>query len=273
MSTDTSQDMSKMIIAAFEAVSAGSASPEQEALRSAALAAIALNLDCTELVETLRAAVGPFAAVYEAPYEELSPLKRWIRDAAADADRSTPPLGDMESVYQALVAAQSSSGPALRLGAGVNLIGLDAENRRWLIPRVAERSLGAALDAKTRREARAALRERGAVMFHWSIERTHLVPSPEDASELLPLPRGGKYLVVYQGPCEIVGKPKFREALCALADTYPVADLLVWDTTSDPATLWSLRADLGHRVGEDIDGWAGGVTSQAESLRNTLWTR
>jgi hypothetical protein len=259
------------LIAAFDAVSAGTATEEQSQLRSAVLTAVASNLDDTALIEMLKATVGPFAAVYEAPYEELSPMKRWVRDAASEADRATPPLGDMESVYQALVAAQSSSGPALRLGAGVNIVGLDAENRRWLIPRVAERCLTAALEAGNKRDARAALRTKGSVMFHWSIERTHLVPSPGDAAQLLPLPRGGKYLVLYQGEGAIVGKPKFRQALTELSAAYPVADLLVWDTTHEPATLWSLRADLGHRVGEDLEGWPVPLAGKAQSLRAALW--
>jgi hypothetical protein len=259
------------LIAAFEAVNNGTADDTQRTLRSATLNALAGNLDDDAVVSIVSAAVGPFADVYEAPYEELSPIRRWVRDSASEADRATPAFGDMESVYEALIAASDSSGPALRLGTGVNLVGLDRENRRWLIPRVATSALSEALSAGSRQDARASLRRKGAVMFHWSIERTHLVPDPSDAAGLLPLPDGGKYLVVYQGSPQIVTKPRFRDALTTLASSTAVCDLLVWDTSEQPSTLWSLRGHLGHAAGDDIAAWPAPLIEAATSLRDQVW--
>jgi hypothetical protein len=267
----TSAAMADVFIRAIHAVADGTADDTQRQLRDTLLTAFAETLDDPAVVAVVKTAAGSFTSINDTPWDELSPLGRWIREASAEADRSTPPLSDMEAFYKALVAASSSSGPGLRLGKGVNIVALDAENQRWLSPHVAPAALDAALHAPTRADAKMALRRKGAVLFHWSVERTFLVPSPDEAAEMLPLPAGGKYVVVYSGPADIVGKPKFRKALAELAKASPVADLLIWDTSVTPSTLWSLRGRLGHCAGDDIDGWPDQHADHAETLRNELW--
>jgi hypothetical protein len=266
----TSTSLSADIAAAFAAHGAGSATPEQGALRDAVLAAFPELLSDPGVVDTIAAAVGPFAQVYETPYEELGFLRRWVRDQASEADRATPALATMESVYEQILAATNHNGPVLRLANGVNVVGLDDERRRWLVPALNRDTIAAIRSADDMKSAGRAARVKGSVRYHWSVERTFLVPDAAEIGDTLPLPSGGTYLIVYQGDPAIVTKRAFRRALTDLVAAHPVADLLVWDTTGTPATLYSVVGMLGHRNGNDVE-WPAHLASEAASLRDTLW--
>jgi hypothetical protein len=258
------------VAAAFAAAAEGSASPEQVAVRDAVVAALPEVLDDTDVVAALAAAVGPFAVVFDTPYEELGPLRRWVRDASAEADRSTPALNSMESAYAQIIAAENHDGPPLRLASGVNIIGLDVQCRRWLVAAIGNDTVSRIRNADDEQAARAAARRRGSVRFHWSVERTGLVPDPDDIAQRLPLPIGGRYLVGYRGSPAIVTRPKFRAALRRLAEAFPVSDLLVWHTAGDAPTLYSLRGLLSHSGGSDGE-WPADVAGDAATLRDALW--
>lgn len=243
------------LLSAFEACSAGIATPEQEALKSAVFAALESHITEPEMVSLVSNSVGSFASVYEREWSDLNPMQRWVREQSASADRTVPALRDMASVYRSLITADKKNGPGLHLGTGVNVIGLDNEGRRWLVPRVSESALSSVMEAESRKEARAVVRASGSTSFHWSTERTYLVPDPDDLLNDLPLPDGGKYLLIYRGPTTIITKEKFIKAFDRLSAACPIADFLVWDQHETPAVLWSVRGNMGHRAGVDTSGW------------------
>lgn len=241
---------------AFAASKNGTATPEQLAIKEAFTAALKDVMNDDSVIDVLSEATGSFASVYESAWEDLTPVQRWVRHNASQADRAVPALASMLDVYNALVAAGNSSGPGLRLGSGVNVIGLDKERRRWLIPGVSKQAVNSALNAEDEKSARMALRRHGSVAYHWSMERTLYIPDAHSISELLPLPEGGKYLLIYSGSPLIVTKDTFRKAFKDLAANVPVSDLLVWHTDGDgESTLWSTRGRMGHRTGTDIQSW------------------
>lgn len=255
------------LLGAFTAVNNGTASQTQQALHSAVISALSENLDDQQVVDVISAGVGPFANVYETPWDELSPIKRWIRNAARDADRAVPALGDMQAVYRALVETEQKSGPGLKLGPGVNIIGLDRDGRRWLTPKVSYETVNSIAAETDPAEVRNLLAGRGSVSYSWSIARTFYVPNPDTLRERLPLPTSGKYLMVYRGSVDIVTKAKFNAAAVRLINDCNVADLLIWDDVAPPATLWSVRAGFGHSCGNDIDSWSPEVAASAQRLR------
>lgn len=212
-----------------------------------------------ELVEAVTKAatqlIGPLVEVMDLPWEELNELQRWVRQqsAAADAARQSPPLADMQSVFDLLVATSNHSGPSLRLAPGANVLALDANQRRYLIPAVTHETLVAIRKAPSMAEAKKASRLSGGVRFHWSVERAGLIPDEATLTERLPLPDGGCYLVLYQASLDVATKPGFLKAATALVSTQPVGDVLFWDTHGDTPALWSLRGEFGHAGGADLD--------------------
>ena len=259
------------IQAAFAAVAEGTATPEQHEIHSSFLAALPHVLDDPDAVRAVAQHAGSFASVYEAPWEELNALGQWIRHEAAEADRAVPALASMYDVYEALVAATNHSGVGLRLSPGSNVIGLDGECRRWLLPMVPSATVAEAYNADSLSDAKRALRQRGAVTYRWSIERSALVPSPDTLAERMPLPVDGRYLLVYQGSVAILAKAKFRDAVTRLIQQVGLADLLIWDTAPvDGATLWSVRGNLGHVQGRDLQEWPEDIGPFAAELAQSF---
>lgn len=77
-------------------------------------------------------------------------------------------------------------------------------------------------------------------------------PDFERLAEKAPLPENGQYLIVYGGGLEALDEKALR-AYRKLITRAPVADVLLWDTTGDTATFWSLRTGCGSRGNEHIE--------------------
>ncbi len=259
------------MLAAFDAVQAGTATSNQHALVEAAIDTFRNKLTETPLLTAVTDAIGPLAEISTKPFNELNELQRWVRSQQHGADqvRENPALRDMHSVYELLVTTASRSGAAIRLAPGCNVVALDESRRRFLIPSIKKDVLDEIRSSKSAHEANRAARRKGVVQYHWSVERTGLVPSPAEITEILPLPENGAYLVLYAAPVNVVSKPAFNRAVESLASRVDLLDVLVWDTTAAPPTLWSLRGGFGHSAGDDVE-WALEHQSHAKSLQAAL---
>ena len=272
----TSARLHHELDAAFVACTNGAGTPVQQAMMSAAITAVGRHLSASAVADTMvqhvSASVGSFADVNALPFADCNPLQRWVRNESASADRSVPALRTMSAVYDALLAAADSSGAGLRVANGVNIVGVDASGRRWLMPKMSRACVDAAVAADTWQKVRAAASSPGAVAYTWSVIRPFYVPDAGSLREQLPLPDNGRYLMVYCGAADIITKRKFVDAFSALAAHMPVSDLLIWDTTGDGApTLWSIRGMIGHRDRKDYP-WSPTLHSHAANLQRTIRT-
>jgi hypothetical protein len=259
------------MLAAFDAVQAGTATSNQHALVEAAIDTFRSKLTETPLLTAVTDAIGPLAEISTKAFSELNELQRWVRSQQHGADqvRENPALRDMHSVYELLVTTASRSGAAIRLAPGCNVVALDESRRRFLIPSIKKDVLDEIRAAKSVHAANRAARRKGVVQYHWSVERTGLVPSPDEITEVLPLPENGAYLVLYAAPVNVVSKPAFNRAVETLASRVDLLDVLVWDTTAAPPTLWSLRGGFGHSAGDDVE-WEVEHQQHAKSLQAAL---
>lgn len=200
--------------------------------------------------------IGPLVKVMDAPFEELNELQRRLREqfAAADAARKSPPLTDMQAVFDMLVSTEQHSGATLKLAPGANVFALDDNQRRYLAPTVSYDTLSAIRKAKTLKDAARCARKANGVRYTWSrFDPAGLMPDIAELAEQLPLPDGGCYLVVYQARLEVAAKGLFLAAATKLAAGVPVADILFWDTHGATPTLWTLAGSFGHAGTGDLD--------------------
>lgn len=232
---DQNQTLSEQISSAFQASSDGIATPEQEALRLAVLETVQKNINTPDILGVISQAVGTFSSVYDMEWAELQPIQKWVREESASADRAAPALRSMRAIYEALVTSDKNSGAGLSLGNGQNIIALDSEGRRWLIPRVSNDAVNQLTKLDDKKEIKNLLASTGATRFSWSIERPFLVPDPKDLAERLPLPAGGGYIFIYNGDASIITKSKFKRAFATFATECPVIDFLVWDRPNSEA--------------------------------------
>lgn len=267
MSNDT---LSEQLFQAFHACATDTATPEQVAMREAVLNVLEGNINDPSVVGLVSKSVGSFATVFDREWSDLNPIQKWVREEASNADRAAPALGSMNAVYKALVVAEKSSGAGLNLGNGINIVAVDKEGRRWLLPRVSEDAVDAVRAAETKKEAKLVLSSSGSTRFAWSIERSFLVPTPEGLKDRLPLPEGGSYLVIQRGDPNIITKGKFKRAFAALAAECPITDFLSWDQSTQPATLWSVRGGIGHSAGTDIGQWPEHLAETASRMKAFL---
>lgn len=221
------------------------------------------------VVETIVDHIGPLADVYVTPWEELSPLQKKIRKAASEADRAEHPIRSMADIYELLINATNTSGARLHLGPGCTIIALDKTRRRYLIPSVSGEVLDQVLAAPSKKVASMILKSPGTVRYHWSTDRTGLVPDPQDLTKNLPLPVGGTYIVAHRNPVALLNKTKWQEAIVQLGKQHPIADVVIWDP-DDNATLWSLRGGFGLSVGKDVE-FHPDIKPAAVKIKNALW--
>ena len=260
MTATTSQPSARdAMMRSVQAVLAGNATAKQAELVSAVSDA-ALEL------------LGPLVKVMDTPFEELNELQRRLREqfAAADAARKSPPLTDMQAVFDLLVSTQQHSGATLKLAPGANVFALDGNQRRYLLPTVSHDTLKAIRRENTLKDAARAARRAGGVRYTWSrYDPAGLVPDVADLTDQLPLPEGGCYLVVYSARLEVATKRPFLTAASKLVSAAPVADVLFWDTHGDVPTLWTLAGSFGHCGGEDLD-LPGDIAAATADLRASL---
>jgi hypothetical protein len=128
-----------------------------------------------------------------------------------------------------------------------------AEARRMLEDRVLWPQAGkwVVYDLDANRTRRVRTRSDGAREYVRTA--TDRVPTAE-ALATTGLPEGGTHLVVYGGGPEVLDHVGVAEALAALRDQAPVADVLFWHLQSGTApTLYSLLAGCGDRAGRRIE--------------------
>ncbi len=259
------------IIAALDADATGTASTTQRLLVEAVTGAVQDRTCAPAILPSIQGAIGPLSELAQASYDELNDLQKWIRKQQHESDQSreNPSLRDMHSVDELLVSSASHSGAAIRLAPGANVVALDEHRRRFLVPAISKDVLYEIRKAPSSKEARMASRKKGSVQYHWSVERTGLVPTPAEVTEALPLPENGAYMILYAAPVAVVGKAPFVKAVKEFAAHLPLLDVLVWDTSVSPPTLWSLRAGFGHSCGDDIE-WSEGLAGTAAELQTAL---
>ncbi len=259
------------IVAAFDADAAGTASDAQKLLVQATLGALTDRTCAAPVMGVIKDSIGPLSEVSSRPYNELNDIQKWVRDQqhVSDQTRENPSLRDMHSVYELLVSSASHSGAAIRLAPGANIVALDEHRRRFLVPGIKKDVLAEIRKAPSGAEARKVSRRKGVVQYHWSVDRTGLVPTPEEVTETLPLPDNGAYMILYAAPVGVVAKPAFVKAVERFAEHLPLLDVLVWDTAASPPTLWSLRGGFGHSSGSDVD-WDAELAPDALRLQKAL---
>jgi hypothetical protein len=219
-------------------------------------------------MSVVTSSIGELGSLSSIPYASLNDLQKWARSQEHESDKSreNPALRDMHSVYELLVSSASHSGATIRLAPGCNVAGLDEQRRRFLVPGISKEILHEIRKAPTASDARKASRVKGAVQYHWSVERTGLVPNPKEMHETLPLPERGAYMIMYAAPVAVVGKKPFIKAITEFAAVLPLLDVLVWDTSAPPPTLWSLRGGFGHCGGDDIE-WSDELAESAALIK------
>jgi hypothetical protein len=77
-----------------------------------------------------------------------------------------------------------------------------------------------------------------------SIVKDHF-PNAATAAKEINLPDGGVYLAVYCGTVDILENIKTLSRARDLADSFPIADVVVWDDDGDSAKFWSVAAQAG----------------------------
>lgn len=259
------------IVAALDADAAGTASDAQRLLVDATKGALEDRICSPAYMPVVTSAIGELGELSSIPYASLNALQKWVRSQEHEADKSreNPALRDMHAVYELLVSSASHSGATIRLAPGCNVAGLDEQRRRFLVPGISKETLHDIRKAPSDAEARKASRVKGAVRYHWSVERTGLVPSPKEIRETLPLPERGAYMIMYAAPVAVVSKKPFIKAVTEFAAELPLLDVLVWDTSVSPPTLWSLRGGFGHRGGEDVD-WPEELSESAAIIKRVF---
>jgi hypothetical protein len=259
------------IVAALDADAAGTASDAQRLLVQATVGAVTDRTCSAPVMEAIKASIGPLSEISSRSYVELNDLQKWVRDQqhATDQTRENPSLRDMHNVYELLVSSASHSGAAIRLAPGANIVALDEHRRRFLVPAIKKSFLTEIREASSDAEARKISRRKGAVQYHWSVDRTGLVPTPEEIVSSLPLPDNGAYMIMYAAPVGVVSKPAFIKAVERVAAKIPLLDVLIWDASASPPTLWSLRGGFGHSSGTDVD-WSEDHATDALRLQKAL---
>lgn len=71
-------------------------------------------------------------------------------------------------------------------------------------------------------------------------------------AEKAPLPENGQYLIIYGGGIDALDESSLR-AYRRLKNEAVVADVLLWETTDDTATFWSVRTGCGSRGNARIE--------------------
>lgn len=71
-------------------------------------------------------------------------------------------------------------------------------------------------------------------------------------TEKAPLPENGQYLIIYGGGIDALDERSLR-AYRRLKNEAVVADVLLWETTDDTATFWSVRTGCGSQGSARIE--------------------
>jgi hypothetical protein len=78
------------------------------------------------------------------------------------------------------------------------------------------------------------------------------VPDTKVLSRRAPLPKEGKYLLIYGGSPDVLAGPGVVEALALLRSQAAIADILFWDENRDVSTFYSVGSKLGSRGADRV---------------------
>lgn len=74
---------------------------------------------------------------------------------------------------------------------------------------------------------------------------TKVVPSVETLTRTLNLPDNGSYLFLYGGGLDVLSPENFNR-FDEIRKNFSVSDIVVWETSPESATFWSVRAGCGQ---------------------------
>lgn len=221
-------------------------------------------------IEAVFAGLGPFSAINDAPWDDLSEGQKAVRKELAEADRSGLRLASLRDVYRALVGSSGMAGKYIRLGTKFTVIGLDSSRRRWLQTVASKKTVEAMTTADEPSQVRRILARPGATVNRWSIDRYDRIPDPKWVTKKLHLPEGGCFLGIYSGTPDVLDSESFVSAAAVLVSELEFSDFLFWDTEHDrEPVLWSVMAGFGCRTLEDAE-WPPGSAETAGILKRYL---
>ncbi len=153
----------------------------------------------------------------EAPYESLDTTSKKLRDMAVKLVH----LFERRPVINARAAYELVSSHHLPVRSG-----------RW------------STVALTRERERVYVRTSGNAMrmLH---NVTKVVPSVETLIRTVALPEGGTYLFIYGGTLDALSQENFIK-FSELNEEYTISDIVVWETSPESATFWSVKAGCGQ---------------------------
>lgn len=153
----------------------------------------------------------------EAPYESLDNTSKQLRDMAVKLVH----LFERRPVINARAAYELVSSHHLPV-----------RNGRW------------SNIALTRERERVYVRTSGNAMrmLHGV---TKIVPSVETLARTVNLPDNGAYLFIYGGTVDVLSPANFAK-FSEIKDNHTISDIVVWETSQESATFWSVKAGCGQ---------------------------
>lgn len=177
---------------------------------------------------------GNLVDLVEAPYESLDTTSKTLRDMAVKLVH----LFERRPVVNARAAYELVSSHHLPVRHG-----------RW------------SNIALTRERERVYVRTSGnAMRMLHSV--TKVVPSVEALMRTINLPDNGAYLFLYGGTLDALSPENFVK-FSEITDKYTIADIVIWETSPQSATFWSVKAGCGQSGntqlsfpdGINLDNW------------------
>ncbi len=130
-------------------------------------------------------------------------------------------------------------------------VALQELSNRHIRP-LARRWLTIALDKDCKRRLVPKPSEPGVMVYASHISER--VPTARELFSKIPLPEGGRYLVIFGQSPDIISNEPIADALSRLMASAPIADVLFWHLVKGvPPTLFSLRKGLGDRSGQPVE--------------------
>jgi hypothetical protein len=198
-----------------------------------------------------------FVGVWQADLDQLPTAAREVRRHLVDfrnAIEQAPVLSAAD------LADLLESGRLRPLRNCWLVIPLGADRRRVLSPVLTEEGVMAVVDAakedhpEVARNVRRALAEATSFRWAWQSHVSRRVPLAADLDEALPLPRGGRYVLVFGGSPELLEHDGIRQALERLLERAPVADVCFWTLAQGAApTCFSLGEGRGQQGGRPVE--------------------
>lgn len=198
-----------------------------------------------------------FVGVWQADLDQLPPAAREVRRHLVDFRNAI----EQQPIRSAADMADLLESGRLRPLANCWLvISLGEDRRRVLAPVITEDGLGAVIDAArseqtdTTRAVRRALAQAASFRWAWQSHVSRRVPLAADLDAALPLPRGGRYVLVFGGSPDLLAHDGVTEALERLLGHAPVSDIVFWALNQGAApTCFSVGENRGQQGGRLVE--------------------